>query len=167
MPMGDFFDDLDTFLDDDLSKPKKPPVWQPPVMTDMGVTYPALRTNPQNGLTQIQVRDPDRPGQSIWVDATWDAVRDKMVPVDRKYRDPSDSPALYRVGNRNPLFTWFDDSGSAINFSGPLGDTNTFQTSGPVLPVAATSLAAPAGSGSSAGWIIVAVVLVAVWTMNR
>jgi hypothetical protein len=164
MALGDFVDDTTAWLDD-LSKPKPKQGDVVLVAPPVDVAAP-LPVNPKTGYSQIYVSDPDHPGLGIWVDALWNPIIDSMVPIDRKYRSPSDSPALYRVGSPSiPLFSQFDGSGNAINFSGPLNLSTASLTSGALPSVVATT---PQTGSSGGGWLIAAAfVLLVAWALSE
>lgn len=56
-----------------------------------------VRQKPNSGLYQIQVLDPNNRNRVIWVDAIYDPTRDRLIPIETKYRDPSDNAAMYKM----------------------------------------------------------------------
>jgi hypothetical protein len=162
MPMGDFLDDAEAWLDD-LGKPKVRPIVQMTPPDSTGYQAQTMRKNPVNGRDQILVFDPDHPGQMIWVDAQWNPLYDLMEPIDPKYRPKAADYYNVKsiIQSNRPFVNQFAGSGDPFNFSGL--DLSVPADQNNPIGMPSLALAPPQAQGSNNGAVLalIAVVVVA------
>lgn len=122
----------------------------------------ATRRNPQTGYTQIQVPDPDHPGQMVWVDALWNPAIDLMVPIDPRYRRPGETYPVDVPWRFN-----FDGSNNGINFGGPLNLPLPAEDGSLPSQISLPQMPARPSSDNSGVWLGVAALLAVTYLMTR
>jgi len=160
MPMGNFLDDANAWLED-LTKPKVRPIVQMTPPDSTGYQTQATRKNPVNGMDQILVPDPDHPRQMIWVDALWNPLRDLMEPVDPKYR-PKESDYYSMSSLMRNQFA----GSNGFDFSGPLNVGPLPAGATPTWTIGQSTVGAASGSDNGGVWIVVGALLL-VYLVSR